>query len=139
MGDDISRESQGTWDMADHRRTGGTKGSGRRSRAVRSWPAAEAASAGGSGSVTSTARPIRTLTPEPAFPWRDTATLATYRHLLTKGLQPGEAANLTAFLCGIPVSDIHWKLIEVNRMLFLRRLAQTGAWGPHDGGRGRPH
>lgn len=139
MGNDISRESQGTWDMADHRRTGGTKGSGRRSRAVRSWPAAEAASAGGSGSVTSTARPIRTLTPEPAFPWRDTATLATYRHLLLKGLTPEESANLTAFLCGIPVGELRWKLIEVNRLLFLRRLAQSGSWGAFDGTPGRVH
>ena len=98
-----------------------------------------AVSAAGSGSATSTASTRPRAVPEPDFPWRDTATLATYRHLLTKGLQPVEAANLTAFLCGIPVGDIHWKLIEVNRLLFLRRLAQTGSWGPSDGGRGRPH
>jgi hypothetical protein len=79
------------------------------------------------------------MTPEPAFPWRDTATLATYRLLLLKGLSSEEAANLTAFLCGIHVGDLNWKLIEVNRLLFLRRLAQSGAWGAFDGGTGRPH
>ncbi len=125
--------------MADRRRSGGTRVSGHPSRAARSWRVDAAASAAASGSATSTPSTRPLTAPEPDFPWRDTATLATYRHLLTKGLLPGEAANLTAFLCGIPVSDIHWKLIEVNRMLFLRRLAQTGAWGPHDGGRGRPH
>lgn len=139
MGGGPTRKSQGTWDMAEQRRTGGTKGSGRRSRAARSWPAAGAVSAAGSGSATSTARRIRTLAPEPAFPWRDTATLATYRHLLLKGLTPEESANLTAFLCGIPVGELHWKLIEVNRLLFLRRLAQSGSWGAFDGARGRVH
>ena len=73
------------------------------------------------------------MTPEPAFPWRDTATLATYRLLLLKGLTSEEASNLTAFLCGIHVGDLSWKLIEVNRLLFLRRLAQSGAWGAFDG------
>jgi hypothetical protein len=79
------------------------------------------------------------MTPEPAFPWRDTATLATYRLLLLKGLTSEEASNLTAFLCGIHVGDLNWKLIEVNRLLFLRRLAQSGAWGAFDGATGRPH
>ncbi len=125
--------------MADRRRSGGTRVSGHRSRAAGSWPVDGAPSAAGSGSATSTASTRPSTVPEPDFPWRDTATLATYRHLLTKGLQPGEAANLTAFLCGIPVSDIHWKLVEVNRLLFLRRLAQTGSWGALDGHRGRPH
>jgi hypothetical protein len=59
--------------------------------------------------------------------------------LLLKGLKPDEAANLTAFLCGIEVGDLHWKIIEVNRLLFLRRLAQSGSWGALDGARRRPH
>ena len=70
---------------------------------------------------------------------RKTATLATYRHLLLKGLTPDESANLTAFLCGIPVGELRWKLIEVNRLLFLRRLAQSGSWGAFDGTPGRVH
>ncbi len=125
--------------MADRRRSGGIRASGQPSRPVRSWPVDGVVSAAGSGSATSTASARPGTVPEPDFPWRDTATLATYRHLLSKGLQPDEAANLTAFLCGIPVSDIRWKLIEVNRLLFLRRLAQMGSWGPLDGRRGRPH
>ena len=95
-----NRESQGSWDMAEHRRTGGTRASGRPSRVVDSWAADAAGSAGGSGSVTSTPASIRLMSPEPAFPWRDTATLATYRLLLLRGLSTDEAANLTAFLCG---------------------------------------
>jgi hypothetical protein len=59
--------------------------------------------------------------------------------LLLKGLNPEEAANLTAFLCGIQVGELHWKIIEVNRLLFLRRLAQNGSWGALDGARRRPH
>lgn len=125
--------------MAEHRRTGGTRASGRSSRAAAPWSAGEAASAGGSGSATSTPRALRAATPEPAFPWRDTATLATYRMLLLKGLRAEEAANLTAFLCGIQVSDLRWKIIEVNRLLFLRRLAQSGSWGAFDGAPRRPH
>ena len=125
--------------MAEQRRTGGTRGSGRPSRAGRSWAAAGAVSAGGSGSAISTSPWTGQTTPEPAFPWRDTATLPTYRLLLLKGLSADEAANLTAFLCGIQVGDLHWKLIEVNRLLFLRRMAQTGAWGPTDGAGSRPN
>ena len=125
--------------MAEQRRTGGTRGSGRPSRAAGLWAAGEAVSAGGSGSAISTSLRTQPMTPEPAFPWRDTATLATYRLLLLKGLTSEEASNLTAFLCGIHVGDLNWKLIEVNRLLFLRRLAQSGAWGAFDGATGRPH
>ncbi len=124
--------------MADQRRIGGTKASGHRSRVAGSWPVDAAVSAAGSGLATST-REIESTTPEPAFPWRDTATLATYRLLLMKGLTTEEAANLTAFLCGIHVGDLHWKLIEVNRLLFLRRLAHNGAWGALDGTARRPN
>jgi hypothetical protein len=119
--------------MAEQERTGGTRGSGLPSRAVGSWPERGAGSAVASGSVISTSRTIRATSPEPEFPTRDTATLATYRMLLMKGLSPEESANLTAFLCGIHVGDLHWKLIEVNRLLFLRRLARTGSWGASDG------
>ena len=125
--------------MVERRHTGDTRASGPGSRAVDSWPADEAASAAESGSGTSTLVSDRTATPEPAFPWRDTATKATYRLLVMKGLSPEEAANLTAFLCGIQVGGLPWKLIEVNRLLFLRRLAQNGAWGAADGAGRRPH
>jgi hypothetical protein len=55
-------------------------------------------------------------------------TRATYRFLLMRGLDPAEAANLTAYLCGIGVEGSHWSIGEVNRLLFLRRLARSGRW-----------
>lgn len=67
------------------------------------------------------------------------ATRSTYRLLLMKGLAPDEAANLTAFLCGIPVADVHWSLRQVNQLLFLRELARKGRFGPADGEAPRPH
>jgi hypothetical protein len=57
------------------------------------------------------------------------ATLATHRALLGKGLTASEAANLTAYLCGIPLHDVQWSLAQVNRLLFLRELHRTGRIG----------
>jgi hypothetical protein len=62
-----------------------------------------------------------------------TATRATYRTLLLRGLAPEEAANLTAYLCGIQLGSQPWKLDEVNRILFLRELHGTGRFGINDG------
>lgn len=53
-------------------------------------------------------------------------TRSIYRQLLLKGLAPDEAANLTAFLCGIPVADVTWSLRQINQLLFLRELARNG-------------
>lgn len=64
---------------------------------------------------------------------------STYRLLLMKGLAPDEAANLTAFLCGIPVADVHWSLRQVNQLLFLREMARKGRFGAADGEAPRPH
>jgi hypothetical protein len=66
-------------------------------------------------------------------------TLSTYRRLLMNGLAPDEAANVTAFLCGIPVADVRWSIRQVNQLLFLRELARTGRFGPADGGTPRLH
>jgi hypothetical protein len=66
-------------------------------------------------------------------------TRSTYRLLQMKGLAPDEAANLTAFLCGIPVADVHWSLRQVNQLLFLRELARKGRFGAADGEAPRPH
>jgi hypothetical protein len=65
-------------------------------------------------------------------------TRATYRLLQMKGLAPEEAANVTAFLCGIPVADVHWSLNQINQLLFLRQLARTGRFGATDGEAPRP-
>ena len=67
------------------------------------------------------------------------ATRATYRHLMSRGLGPDEAATLTAFMCGIPISDTRWSIGQVNQLLFLRAMVQTGRFGRRDGGRTRPN
>lgn len=61
------------------------------------------------------------------------ATKATYRTLLMRGLQPDEAANLTAFMCGIHVGEQRWTLPQVNQLLFLRELRRVGRFGKADG------
>ena len=64
---------------------------------------------------------------------------ATFRHLQMKGLTPGEAASLTAFICGLPTSDLRWSLGQINQMLFLQRLYQLGRFGGGELERPRPH
>jgi hypothetical protein len=61
-------------------------------------------------------------------------TRAIFRVLMMRGLAADEAANLTAYMCGIPVGERHWTIGEVNRLLFLRELARTGRFGAADGG-----
>jgi hypothetical protein len=77
-------------------------------------------------------RPASHATPTPT-------TRAVYRLLLVKGLDPAEASALTAFMCGLPTSDLHWSLEQVNQLLFLRRLRQLGRFGDRDGRSKRPH
>ena len=57
------------------------------------------------------------------------ATLPTHRALVRHGLTVAEAANLTAYLCGIPLREVQWSLSQVNRLLFLRELHRTGRIG----------
>ena len=84
-------------------------------------------SAAASGSSTGIARK-RGSRPE-----QDIRTRPTVRLLTLRGLAPSEAANLTAYLCGIPVADCTWNLAEINDLLFLRELQRTGRFGPTDG------
>lgn len=111
--------------MAGQARSRGTRGSGRTARAVPSWPAVAAVSGATPG--------IGPDRPSPPSPSLDPRTRATYRMLIFRGLAPTEAANLTAFMCGIPVGDQRWSLPEVNRLLFLRELNRTGRFGEDDG------
>jgi hypothetical protein len=60
------------------------------------------------------------------------ATRPIHRALIRKGLSIDEAANLTAFMCGIPLRDVTWSLAQVNRLLFLRELHRTGRIGADD-------
>lgn len=81
-----------------------------------------------SGSRTST-RTSDPATGSPVTP----QTRATYRLLILRGLAPDEAANLTAWLCGIHVGSQRWRLDEINRLLFLRELSESGRFGALDG------
>ena len=67
------------------------------------------------------------------------ATRSVYRLLLMKGMTPAEAASLTAFLCGLPTSDLNWSLKQVNQLLFLRAMRQAGRFGGTDGAKKRTH
>jgi hypothetical protein len=80
-----------------------------------------AASAAESGSVTAStsSAALPEATPEPV-------TRSTYRNLISRGLAPDEAANLTAWLAGIEVGDAHWTLRQVNQLLFLRQMNRSG-------------
>jgi hypothetical protein len=49
---------------------------------------------------------------------------ATYRALLARGLEAGEAANLTAFLHGLPSAGFHWTLPEIEAIV-RRRIAHA--------------
>lgn len=49
---------------------------------------------------------------------------ATYRALLARGLEAGEAANLTAFLHGLPSAGFHWTLPEIEAIL-QRRISHA--------------
>ena len=60
---------------------------------------------------------------------------ATYRDLVVRGFASGEAANLTAYLNDLPIEEQPWTLRQVNAVLFLRKLRETGQFGANDGGR----
>jgi hypothetical protein len=83
--------------------------------------ALEAASAAASGSVIGTSTP-------PASPSNSIslATRSTYRTLIMRGMAPDEATNLTAFMAGLPVGQGRWTLKQINELLFLRRMRETG-------------
>jgi hypothetical protein len=82
------------------------------------------ASAVASGSATGTPSAQPSLEIQPGQ-----ATRVTYRTLLLKGMAPDEAANLTAYLAGIPIGDSTWTLKQINQLLFLRQMQQTGRFG----------
>ena|SRR5262245_3702045 len=108
----------------------GTRGQGRSSRADSSWPVLAVASVAASGSATASS------TSPTTEPMTSLTTRATYRNLLMRGMAPEEAANLTAFMAGLPVGEGHWTLKQINELLFLRRMAETGRFGGRDG---KPH
>lgn len=107
----------------------GSRGRGEPSRRASSSAAPAAPSADGPGPTsTSSRRTAPTRERIATLPPRQ-----TYRKLTGLGLSPEEAANLTAFMCGIPIEGAHWSLRQVNQLLFLRELRRTGRFGPRDG------
>ncbi|MEA2653286.1 MAG: hypothetical protein QOI37_513 [Chloroflexota bacterium] len=115
----------------------GSRGPGRSSRAGSSSSPVVAASEAGPG-ITATTKPRRRNRTDrsSALP---PATRPAYRLLLMQGMTPTEAANLTAFMCGLPTTDLRWSLKQVNQLLFLRTMRQAGRFGGSDGDRTRPH
>jgi hypothetical protein len=56
-----------------------------------------------------------------------------YRALLVRGLEPVEAANLTAYLAGLPSTNLHWTIPEVEALLRRRvDLARRAGSDPDD-------
>ena len=53
----------------------------------------------------------------------------TYGRLRIAGLDPREAASLTARLSGLPMVPRGWRVEEVERLLFVRALVRTGRMG----------
>lgn len=88
----------------------------------------------GTGATSSTTA----TTADQLAPTDPVVTRSTYRLLQLKGLAPEEAANLTAFMCGLPIAEAAWSLRQINELLFLRRLALTGRFGALDGDTPRP-
>jgi hypothetical protein len=84
-----------------------------------------AASVVASGSATDTLISQPRPEPPPGLP----TTRATYRTLLLKGMAADEAANLTAYLAGIPIGEANWTLTQINQLLFLRHLQWAGRFG----------
>ena len=99
----------------------GTRAQGRFPRVASSWPALAAASAVASGSATDTS-----ITAVSTSTSTTLATRSTYRTLIMRGMAPEEAANLTAFMAGLPVGQGRWTLKQINELLFLRRMHETG-------------
>jgi hypothetical protein len=116
----------------------GTRGRGRSPRHASSARLVAAASTVGPGSAATTRQPSVTRTPAPDET-TELVTRSTYRMLVSRGLAPDEAATLTAFMCGIPIENVRWSIRQVNQLLFLRAMVQTGRFGPIDGGPARPH
>lgn len=46
-----------------------------------------------------------------------------YRALLVRGLEPAEAAGLTAYLAGLPSDGLHWTIGEVEAVIRRRASA----------------
>ena len=57
---------------------------------------------------------------------RDVVAALTARRLQMSGLSLAEASNLTAHLAGLPPARTGWTLRQVEHLLFLRSIVETG-------------
>jgi hypothetical protein len=57
---------------------------------------------------------------------REVAVAETARRLQMSGLTLAEASNLTAHLAGLPPARSGWSLRQVEHLLFLRSIVETG-------------
>ena len=132
-----SNDTRGLWDMAGPAQRG-SRARGRSPHRASSARSAAAVSMAGPGSAATTLAPSESSTPDRAETTQP-VTSSTYRHLVTRGLAPDEAATLTAFMCGIPIGEARWSIRQVNQLLFLKALVETGRFGSSDGGTTRLH
>ena len=123
---------RGLWDMAGPAQRG-SRAHGRSPRRVSSARSVAAVSKAAPGSAATTLAPSESSTPDRAETTQ-LVTSSTYRHLVTRGLAPDEAATLTAFMCGIPIGEARWSIRQVNQLLFLKALVEGGRFGSSDGG-----
>jgi hypothetical protein len=56
------------------------------------------------------------------------ATKSIHQSLLQHGMTSTEAASLTALMCGLPSTDLRWSIQQLNHLLFLRRMHETGRY-----------
>ncbi|HEX5239943.1 MAG TPA: hypothetical protein VFW20_03000 [Candidatus Limnocylindrales bacterium] len=83
--------------------------------------------------------------PQPGEPTAATATVriadfparSIYRALLVRGLEPAEAANLTAYLAGLPSDGLHWTIAEVEAVV-RQRAAELDQASAHPDDRAGP-
>ena len=61
---------------------------------------------------------------------RDIAAALIARRLQISGLSLTEASNLTAHLAGLPPARTGWSLRQVEHLLFLRSIVETGRLAP---------
>jgi hypothetical protein len=61
---------------------------------------------------------------------RELAVGLTARRLQMSGLSLAEASNLTAHLVGLPPARSGWSLRQVEHLLFLRSIVETGRLAP---------
>lgn len=99
------------------------------------WPVAlaVAASEAGPGTEPTITMASPTQATSPATPTAPSPR-SVWRLLQMKGMTPDEAANLTAFLYGLPAGDVHWTFSQLNQLVFLRQLRRSGRFGDTDGG-----